>query len=292
MRFSESDKPKKTPLEIPKMKENWDHQSVYDAFKSRGLEQVFNKRRPYRLLATPYVFLTKNQQENAMILRHPDSKYRASPVHVNVNLRGYDQSLHQQLKGMLTRRSADLDSNGFIYYAVPDSEWRHLAVLLGLQVALAALEFQALPSETQADFSPELAASGTAILRAAVTEVRHNHGIVVNQLAELLRQSGLHPGNDQRQDLIVVGEERIQVLFEVKSSASPYCVYTAIGQLMYHGSVQNPPPLRVAVLPESASAEVRERLRRLGIRLVTFRLETGQPRFDGLTEVLNELQGG
>ena len=71
---------------------------------------------------------------------------------------------------------------------------------------------------------------------------------------------------------VEVGHELVEV-FEVKTSTSRSDVYTAIGQLMVHGTSDS--CRRVIVLPrnESLSHDLKEALNRLNIELLEFILD-------------------
>jgi hypothetical protein len=230
------------------------------------------------------------------VLYPPDSRYGKRPLHFYVGgSPDWRADVFQVAEEFAP--SAQLVpklKNGrpkWIECDLPPEGWARLAAVLGLDSGSATSEFELLPPPVRSHFSPERDTPTTATRIASVAEVRHNHGVVTNKLAELLRLSGEVTGNDQRQDLLLLENGLVRVLFEVKSGSSLQSVYTAIGQLMYHGSVQEPAPMRVAVLPESISTEVVERLDRLDIRLVTFRLADGLPEFDGLDDVLSEAGG-
>jgi hypothetical protein len=70
---------------------------------------------------------------------------------------------------------------------------------------------------------------------------------------------------------VEVGRELVEV-FEVKTSTSRAAVYTAIGQLMVHGTSDD--GRRVMVLPqkEPIATDLKEALKRLNIELLRFKL--------------------
>ena len=70
---------------------------------------------------------------------------------------------------------------------------------------------------------------------------------------------------------IAVGRELVEV-FEVKTSTARSDIYTAIGQLMVHGTADD--CRRVMVLPdkEPIAYDLKDALQRLGIELLKFRL--------------------
>lgn len=71
---------------------------------------------------------------------------------------------------------------------------------------------------------------------------------------------------------VAVGPELVEI-YEIKTSTARSHVYTALGQLMVHGTAQK--CRRVIVLPhdEPIARDLMEALKRLGIELLTFRLD-------------------
>lgn len=111
-----------------------------------------------------------------------------------------------------------------------------------------------------------------------------NHGIVVNQLRCALEAIGLRVTNDLHRDLFCSGGN---LLFEVKTSATLSDVYTALGQLRFHGL--EPRTRHVLVLPNDVTRDVRNRLTKIHVDLVTYALEDGRASFYGL-DTLNNSQ--
>src|SRR5258706_14791200 len=64
--------------------------------------------------------------------------------------------------------------------------------------------------------------------------IQRTHGIIVNALARQLENKGLEIGNDKNRDLFVHSNGQIKTLFEVKTSSSTQCLYTAVGQLLLY----------------------------------------------------------
>ncbi|MEN5365637.1 hypothetical protein ABE571_04465 [Stenotrophomonas sp. TWI273] len=106
-----------------------------------------------------------------------------------------------------------------------------------------------------------------------VVEVRH--GRVVQQLRAHFEDNG-NPLKSQQVDLEVLRQSTL-LLFEVKTSASPTDLYTAVGQLSLHSlAVQDEFPRvnvrKVLVLPVAPSIRLRNSMReRLGIEALVFR---------------------
>lgn len=112
-----------------------------------------------------------------------------------------------------------------------------------------------------------------------------DHGIIRNRLAELIEASGRKVTRDQQRDLVVKGPQKPSCELEIKTSADPQCVYTAVGQLLVHNTVQ-PVTRRVAVLPADVTQPMRKAIAALGIDLVTYRWTKQHIKFVGLQDVL------
>lgn len=154
------------------------------------------------------------------------------------------------------------------------------------QVALGA-KAPSVPrrvQEARATYSPEFTGRKEYTTKERIT-ADCTHGLIVNTLQRTLSESGYRTANDQYRDLVVVdGNGRRRVLFEIKPSWQPYSVYQAVGQLLYH-SVDEPEVGKVAVLPVSAPKETRDRLEKLGIGFVGYEWEGQRLRFEGLADV-------
>lgn len=108
------------------------------------------------------------------------------------------------------------------------------------------------------------------------TEYLSRHGEIVDALKAWRESSGLpHGGRLVKNVLIDMGvrdgEELVEV-YEVKTSTRRSDIYTAMGQLLVHGSSEN--CRRFVVLPEKEplAHDLIEALRRLGIKDLRFKL--------------------
>jgi len=115
-----------------------------------------------------------------------------------------------------------------------------------------------------------------------------SHGRVVKALHQALSGSG-DIWNCKAADLIVRNRMYID-LYEVKSSSSSQSVYTAIGQLLFHGAYlegefASYTVRKFLVLPGSAKHQARQdRCKELGFNLVTFSATAKGFKFAGLPE--------
>lgn len=112
------------------------------------------------------------------------------------------------------------------------------------------------------------------------------HGLVVNALAEELRNRGLKIGNDRNRDLFIHKRGQIKTLFEIKTSSSTQCLYSAVGQLLlYSIPIKNEVKL-IAVFPDKLSKIVIKKFNSLGIELLYYEWDNGTPKFIKLDNLL------
>ena len=107
---------------------------------------------------------------------------------------------------------------------------------------------------------------------AGRVEATCDHGLVVDALANTIARAGLTPQNDANRDLVALdSRRRIKVLFEVKTDTSPQSIYSAIGQLYFHGVGPSPRPQLVIVLPEKPRGRTAARLAALGLQVLVYK---------------------
>lgn len=116
------------------------------------------------------------------------------------------------------------------------------------------------------------------------TVVGRVHARVVNELARQVASMGHSVANDQARDLFIAGAAGPRVLFELKTSNTRTDVYTAIGQLQFHGGDGC---RLVAVLPAGTDSTIAARLEVLGVHLVEWKLTHDGVTFHGLEGVLD-----
>jgi hypothetical protein len=135
-------------------------------------------------------------------------------------------------------------------------------------------------------FTPEFEGPRRGYEPSGEVEARCDHGIVVNRLHEALTEAGHNAVNDRR-DLYILDGDKVTHLFEVKTDLSTTSVYQGVGQLMLHGAALDPVPKRIFVVPGAPDRTTRQALDRLGISVLVFDWEDGQPIFRRLREVLS-----
>jgi len=138
-------------------------------------------------------------------------------------------------------------------------------------------------------FTPEFSGQRQSYYQADKIKSQCNHGRVIDALHNLLERKGLKTANDNYRDLFALDDTGIMtVLFEAKTDTSPSNIYSAIGQLMYHAEVQDPPPKRVLVIPQETTQETSNILNRLGIEVITYRWEKGNAAFSEIDSIFRE----
>lgn len=135
-------------------------------------------------------------------------------------------------------------------------------------------------------FQPEFSGKKEYLMEGRV-EAACDHGLVVNALASKITRAGLTPQNDVNRDLIALDSRRkIKALFEVKTDTSPQSIYSAIGQLYFHGVGPSPRPQLVMVLPEKPRGKTATRLNALGLRVLVYKWSGPKVTIPGLSAIL------
>lgn len=116
--------------------------------------------------------------------------------------------------------------------------------------------------------------------------IERTHGIVVNALANELQNRKLKIGNDRNRDLFIHSRGQITTLFEIKTSSSTQCLYSAVGQLLiYSIPIKNQVKL-VAVLPDKLSKSVTNKFASLGIDILYFQWDNDEPKFNDIDKII------
>lgn len=118
--------------------------------------------------------------------------------------------------------------------------------------------------------------------------IERTHGIVVSALATELQNRGHKIGNDRNRDLFIHNENKISVLFEIKTSSSTQCLYSAVGQLILYSIPINNEVDLMAVLPDKLSKTVANKLDTLGIRQLYYQWDNDEPTFIGVDDLLKK----
>jgi hypothetical protein len=113
-----------------------------------------------------------------------------------------------------------------------------------------------------------------------------NHGLVVNELASYLTKEGYKVGNDTNRDLyIFTGQNRIKTLFEIKTDISTSNIYSGIGQLLLNSLDYEAKPNLVLVLPKEIRHETKDKIAKLGIKILLFGWKEDIPVFTNISSI-------
>ena len=138
-------------------------------------------------------------------------------------------------------------------------------------------------------FSPEFFGQRQNYRKDDIIKSQCNHGRIVNDLYNDLKNRGLLINNDRQRDLYIYDNKGMTVLFEAKTDLSTSSIYSAIGQLMYHAVSQDTSPVRVLVLPGEPKSETFKILNCLDIKVLTYKLLKDKVDFSGFDTFLEEI---
>ena len=114
-----------------------------------------------------------------------------------------------------------------------------------------------------------------------------DHGLIVRDLADALRASGLRTGNDADRDLMAMDREgRIRALFQIRTEMTLAGIHSGAAQLLLGGLGLSGSPLFILALPRAPESALREKLKRLNIAILTYDWRGGRAVFPGLDEIL------
>lgn len=116
--------------------------------------------------------------------------------------------------------------------------------------------------------------------------IERTHGIIVNALALELEGNGLKIGNDRNRDLFIHKRKKITILFEIKTSSSTQCLYSAVGQLLIYSIPISKKAKLIAVLPDKLNKTVAKRFSSLGISILYYKWNNDKPEFIDLDHIL------
>ncbi len=120
-------------------------------------------------------------------------------------------------------------------------------------------------------FTPEFSGSRAPFNVHATIEARADHGVVVDALAKSVTGLGYVVRNDRERDLFVLDDQdRLSVLFEVKTDVTTTSIYTAVGQLLLNRGIGADTARLILVIPGTPDDGTREVLCSLGIEVLTY----------------------
>jgi hypothetical protein len=114
-----------------------------------------------------------------------------------------------------------------------------------------------------------------------------DHGLIVRDLSEALREQGLRTGNDGCRDLLVMNRKgRILAVFQILTEMSPTGIHAGATQLLLDGLSLPGDPLLILALPRAPEEALREKLKRLNIGLLIYGWEGDRAVFPDLAACL------
>lgn len=138
-------------------------------------------------------------------------------------------------------------------------------------------------------FSPEFSGSREGYSVTGIIKSKCNHGIIVDELYNSVKEKGFEAANDFRDLYIYRDANPMTMLFEVKTDVCTSSIYTAIGQLNYYSAFYTPSPKLVMVLPSKPKKETKDILNHLGIEVMQYKLNKGTVIFYGLDSLLSTI---
>ncbi len=115
-----------------------------------------------------------------------------------------------------------------------------------------------------------------------------NHGKIVKALKEILVDKGFDIRKDNQFDLAIYQNNKMQILFEIKSVLTLQNIFEAIGQLHLYSIMNKASPLKILVIPENNIRQLAKDLKKLGISILQFRSTKDTVDFKDLNKILND----
>jgi len=155
---------------------------------------------------------------------------------------------------------------------LPDSLSRYIGSVARFKEAVRAGDTGSSPRKPFSFpcYAPEFVGGRRRYTISEEIDAQCQHGLVVDALYRRIDRAGFGPRNNQSMDLFLLPtDDTAGVLFEVKTRCDATSVYTGVGQLLL-----NTPPTgswaRILVLPVGVGVDLEERVRSLGITVLTY----------------------
>ena len=122
--------------------------------------------------------------------------------------------------------------------------------------------------------------------------VQTNHGLIVSHLQDELHKLGFPSVNDPigspaRDLYIPLRNNEAKVLFEIKTDVTTTSIYTAIGQLMFHGAWQKQIPRRIPERPDEKTSKI---LDCLNIEVLHYKMDNEGVIFSQLKQLIGKTE--
>lgn len=117
-----------------------------------------------------------------------------------------------------------------------------------------------------------------------------DHGLIVRDLAEVLKKRGFRTGNDGQRDLLVMDrQDRIRAVFQVLTEMTLPGIHAGATQLLLNGLSLPAAPLLILALPGTPENDLRDKLKRLAIDLLIYGWREDRALFPGLDDLIPRL---
>jgi len=114
-----------------------------------------------------------------------------------------------------------------------------------------------------------------------------DHGLIVRDLSEMLKQAGLRAVNDGYRDLVVMNRAgRIRAVFQVRTETTLADLHAGATQLLLNGLSLPDNPLLILILPRPPEVALRDKLKRLNIDILIYDWQEERALFPGLAPLL------
>jgi len=114
-----------------------------------------------------------------------------------------------------------------------------------------------------------------------------DHGLIVDNLKNVLVDKGFKVANKKSMDLFIYKGDKIEAIFEVKTDCDTSSIYSAVGQLLINSLEFDSRPKLFMVLPNHSNINrLKNILQKIGIELVSY---NKQLEFINLKSALNNL---
>jgi hypothetical protein len=114
-----------------------------------------------------------------------------------------------------------------------------------------------------------------------------DHGLIVRDLADTLKESGLRTGNDGHRDLMVMNRAgRIRAVFQIRTGMTLPDIHAAATQLLLNGLSLPDNPLLILTLPRAPESALQEKLKRLNIEILIYTWQEDRAVFQRIGEFL------
>jgi hypothetical protein len=114
-----------------------------------------------------------------------------------------------------------------------------------------------------------------------------DHGLIVDNLKNVLVDKGFKVANKKSMDLFIYKGDKIEAIFEVKTDCDTSSIYSAVGQLLINSLEFDNRPKLFMVLPNHSNINrLKNILQKIGIELVSY---NKQLEFINLKSALNNL---